>query len=81
MRLTLHEAGRTIKNGIIGAGDIYVYSIEGLPAGENAKIARFDEAWRILRWNAAWHGNWKGNFVSPEAALAALHEEIFTSVA
>jgi hypothetical protein len=76
LKLTLHEAGRTITNGIIGSGDVYVYSVGGLPRGENAEIALFSGSWRIMRWNDEWHGNWSGEYTSPEAALAELQEDI-----
>ena len=76
MRLTLDEEGRTITNGIIGSGDVYVYSVGGMPPGENAKVAEFNRSWRILRWNETSHGNWTGDYASPEAALAELQEEI-----
>lgn len=72
MRLTLHEA----------TGDhAPIYQVEGLPPGENAKIAEFNQSWRILRWNDDWHGNWTGNYASAEAALAALRDEILSAVA
>jgi len=76
MRLTLLEATQTIKNGMIGSGDICGYDVSGLPTGERAKIAYFNYAWRILRWNDEWHGNWTGNHSTPEAALEALREEL-----
>jgi hypothetical protein len=65
-----------MKNGILGSGDIYGYDVRGLPAGQCAKIAYFNHAWRFLRWNDEWHGNWTGNFPTPEAALDALREEL-----
>ena len=64
-KLTLHEAGRTMTNGVIGSA-----------AGEEARIAEFNHSWRILRWNETSHGNCKGRYASAEAALAALHDEI-----
>ena len=76
MKLTLLEASRTIKNGILGDGDICGYDVAGLPAGEHAKIAYFNDAWRFLRWNDEWHGNWTGTYVSAEAAVEALQEEL-----
>ena len=78
MRLTLHEAGRTNTN-IVGSADIYEFSVGGLPNGEHAKIALFGRSWRILRWTEEWHGNWTGEYASPEAALADLQEEISLS--
>jgi len=47
-----------------------------MPAGEEAWIAKFNQSWRILRWNETSHGNWTGRYPSAEAALAALHDEI-----
>ena len=76
MRLTLLEASRTIKNGIGGDGDICGYDVVGLPAGEHAKVAYFNQAWRFLRWNDEWHGNWTGTYVSAEAAVDGLWEEL-----
>jgi len=75
-KLTLHEAGRTMTNGVIGSGPVYVYRVGGMPAGEEARIAEFNHSWRILRWNETSHGNWTGRYASAEAALAALHDEI-----
>jgi hypothetical protein len=57
---------------------VFQYRISGLPSGENALIAEFpDYGWRILRWNEQWHGNWKGNYPTADAALKALREEVF----
>jgi hypothetical protein len=79
MRLTLQEADRS--HSIIGSGPSYSYVVAGLPAEENAKIAYINDAWRILRWNDAWHGNWTGKYETPEEALDALREELLTSAA
>ena len=75
-KLTLHEAGHTMTNGVIGSGPVYVYRVGGMPAGEEARIAEFNHSWRILRWNETSHGNWTGRYANAEAALAALHDEI-----
>lgn len=76
MKLTLHEVGRTIVNGFLGRGPVYVYEVWGLPLREHAKIAFFNHCWQILRWNENGHGNWTGRFATPEDALAALREDI-----
>jgi hypothetical protein len=76
MKLTLHEQGRFINRGVFGTGDGCSYSVSGLPVGENATIAEFNGAWRILRWNDTWHGNWEGEYASRDAAVAALQEEV-----
>jgi hypothetical protein len=76
MRLMLQEAGPTNTNGTTGSGHVYSYAVSGLPSNENAKISYMNDAWRILRWNDAWHGNWSGKYETAEAALDALREEI-----
>lgn len=70
------------KHRISGAGQVFHYRISGLPPGENAMLAEFpDRAWRILRWNDEWHGNWTGRYETAEAALEALREQLITAVA
>jgi len=81
MRLTLHETGREKTNDILAAGEVYTYCVGGMPPGENANIALFDGSWRTLRWNDEWHGNWTGEYASPEDALAGLQEEINLTMA
>ncbi len=55
-KLTLHDAGRTMTNGVIGSGPVYVYRVGGMPAGEEARIAEFNHSWRIpaLERNITW---------------------------
>ena len=81
MRLTLHEAGRESTNGHPGGGPVQSYEVDGLPPGENASIAHFNQAWRFLRWSEISHGNWTGEYATIEAALAALQDEINSSTA
>jgi hypothetical protein len=81
MKLTLLDGPQTIKNGMLGSGEIYAYDVNGLPAGEHAKIACFDSAWRYLRWNDDWHGNWTGKYDSAEDALLGLREEVLLTTA
>ena len=76
MKLTLQEASGTIKNGTSGSGDLCGYDVAGLPAGECAQIAHFNQAWSVLRWNDEWHGNWSGSYPTAEAALDALRKEL-----
>jgi hypothetical protein len=76
MKLTLHEAGRELFKGRLGNGRVHSYNVGGLPPKEEAKIAHFGQVWRILRWNDEWHGNWTGEYASPEAALDALRAEL-----
>jgi hypothetical protein len=71
MRLTLHEEAQA---------PACVYRVEGMPDGENARIAEFDKSWRVLRWSENWHGNWAGKYDTPEAALTALQDEILSGV-
>lgn len=56
------------------------YDVSGLPAGEHAKIAFFNNAWRVLRWNDEWHGNWSGRYATAAAAIEALRHEILMPV-
>jgi len=56
------------------------YDVDGLPTGEHANIAYRDQAWRFLRWNDSWHGNWTGTYPTPHAALDALREELAAAV-
>lgn len=76
MRLILLEASRAIKNRTRDHQDICGYDVAGLPAGEHAKIAYFNHAWRFLRWNDEWHGNWTGRYVTAEAAVEGLRDEL-----
>ena len=80
MKLTLLEGSRTIRNGVLGSGEISGYGVTGMPAGEHAMIAYFNHSWRFLRWNEEWHGNWTGRYPNPGAALEALREELLAAV-
>jgi hypothetical protein len=40
------------------------------------QITYFDNAWRILRWNDEWHGNWTGSYPTADAALDRLRNEL-----
>ena len=76
MKLTLLASTKEIKRGGVGDGDVCGYDVGGLPPGEHAKIAFVNYAWRILRWNDEWHGNWTGNYPTAESALVALREDL-----
>jgi len=76
MKLTLLESSRTIRGGALRNEEVCSYDVGGLPAGEYARVAYFNGAWRVLRWNDERHGNWTGHYATPELALAALHAEI-----
>jgi hypothetical protein len=78
MVLTTHPVSGTNESIAFGS-QVTAYEIGGLPQGEHAVIAEFpDQGWRILRWNAAWHGNWTGNYISLDAAVQALREQLLT---
>jgi hypothetical protein len=80
--LTKHEMAGSMKESLYGGGQVHQYSISGLPPGEHAIVAEFPPyGWRILRWNDEWHGNWTGAYVSADAAIAALREELLRVVA
>ena len=78
MKLTLLEGSPTIKNDALGSGNISAYNVSGLPQGEQAIIACFNNVWRFLRWNDEWHGNWTGLYATTDAALEGLRAELLT---
>jgi hypothetical protein len=78
MKLILFERSGTIKTGVPGSGEICGYNVGGLPEGDQAIVAYFNHAWRILRWNEEWHGNWTGSYPTLDAALDGLKEELLS---
>jgi hypothetical protein len=74
MRLRLIETSRAVRDA--RPAEVCGYDVDGLPAGEHAKIAYSNTAWRFLRWNDEWHGNWSGHFATAAAAIEALRDEI-----
>ena len=77
MKLVLIEASRRGRNERSGRA-IFGYDVSGLPDGHHAEIAYFNRAWRILRWNEDWHGNWRGSYPTVDAALEGLREDLLT---
>lgn len=51
------------------------YEVRGLPPGQRALIG-YPPYWRVLRITDTAHGEWRGDFDSPEDALAALEREL-----
>ena len=80
MKLTLLETSQIVRNGGMVGGAISGYDVIGLPAGHGATIAFLSNAWRFMRWNDQWHGNWTGRFDTAEAALDALREDLLAAV-
>jgi hypothetical protein len=80
MKLRLLEKSEIVRNSEIVSGAISGYDVIGLPAGHGATIAFFSDAWRFMRWNEQWHGNWTGRFDTAEAALDALREDLLAAV-
>jgi hypothetical protein len=77
MKLTLIlDASDTPTNDGLDVRSLISYDVAGLPRGEHAKMAYFKHAWRYLRWNDEWHGNWTGKYPTIESALNALREEL-----
>ena len=79
--VVLHDAkgenvGTATLSSMKGGGVKIKLDLKNLPPGEHAKIAFVNYAWRILRWNDEWHGNWTGNYPTAEVALAALRQEL-----
>lgn len=57
--------------------DVYQYSVGGLPAGQEALIARMrPHCWQILRLRNGVQGHWTGEYASAEEALSALEKEL-----
>jgi hypothetical protein len=56
--------------------DIFEYVVIGLPACEEAWIARIHGAWRILRSTNGVQGEWAGEYETAQQALAALEKEL-----
>ena len=80
MKLTLLETNQVVGNGEMGSGPVSGYEVIGLPAGHGATIAYFSDAWRFIRWNDEWHGNWTGRYDSAQSALDALREDLLATV-
>jgi len=77
-RLTLHPVG-WLGNGLDMRNwtDAFEYSVEGLPLGEQAWIARIRaRCWQILRLINGVQGHWTGEYASAEEALNALQKQV-----
>jgi hypothetical protein len=58
------------------SGVPFMYTVDGLPAGQSASIALFGRTWKILRIVDGIPGTWSGAFTTPQAAIAGLALEI-----
>jgi hypothetical protein len=79
VKLWLREVSRT-RNGLVaGSGTIFQFSVQGLPAGQEAHIANLGshskEAWRIMRIRDGVQGEWAGEYKKAADALAAIQQE------
>jgi hypothetical protein len=52
------------------------YEVVGLPPGHEARIALFDDRWKIIHSDNGTRGEWVGSYESAAAALAALQEAL-----
>ena len=74
MKLTLNTMERDGAEIKFASGSEIQYRVDGLPSGQHAYIARFNESWRILHSDDERRG-WRGDYSSVEEALAALQAE------
>lgn len=63
------------------SGVPFMYTIDGMPAGERAVIALFGSSWKILRVVGDEPGTWFGDFHTPQAAGVGLAAEVKASFA
>lgn len=79
-KLELREFGRVSTGVVAGSGDVYQYTVKGLPPGQEASIAnmggRNKPSWRILRTQNGVQGEWTGAHETATHALAALQAEL-----
>jgi hypothetical protein len=69
--------GRIVRNQDL----VIKYHIRGLPPQDAANVVRagslLDPVWRVQRWiNGEYRGYWGEPFASPQAAVAALEQDI-----
>jgi hypothetical protein len=77
IRLTKHEIGWFRRGPDPETGTIFLYRVEGLPAGQEASIAEFPyRGWRILRWKDGHPGVWYGEYESADQALSRLEQQL-----
>jgi hypothetical protein len=79
VKLWLREVGRSRTGPVAGSGPIYQFSVQGLPAGQEAHIANLGshakEAWQIMRIKDGVQGEWAGEYKKAADALASLQRE------
>ena len=73
--LTKIEGGRISRGPTYGTGPSYRYQVQGLPDGEEADIAEFNNFWKILKVKDGVQGEWAGVYATADEALAALQKE------
>lgn len=73
MKLTIHPTMQ-FRDGpqITGTGPVIAFRVGGVPNGQQADIATFNQVWRILRVINGVQGEWTGEYATADDALAAL---------
>ena len=76
MKLTAQEIAwsRSGPEMDFASGSTGQYSVGGLPVGQEAYIAKFNDSWRILHSDD--QRGWRGDYASAEEALEALESEL-----
>lgn len=75
-RLSLVPKASTGSRGRMSSDDVLAYEVTGLPANLAIDIAEMDGRWQLLVVRDGVHGDWQGDFESPDDALAAIEREL-----
>ena len=77
--LFLREVSRSRSGPVAGSGPVIQFTVQGLPAGQEAHIANMGghagESWKILRIKDGVQGEWTGAYKKAVDALAAVKRE------
>jgi hypothetical protein len=72
LTMRLRQATETLK----APEKTIEYEVVGLPPGHEARIALFDDRWKIIHSDSGTRGEWVGPYQTAAAALAALQEAL-----
>ena len=75
-RLSLVPKASTGSRGRMSSDDVLAYEVTGLPANLAIDVAEMDGRWQLLVVRDGVHGDWQGDFESPDDALAAIEREL-----
>jgi hypothetical protein len=69
----------TLRTLETSGGEPYQYDVIGLPTGRGAMLARLSGVWKVLKIERGKSYAWTGSFVSADAALTSLGDDVGTS--